>query len=100
MTTTIRFPPSWEDQLEDKPKVKAVLADAVAETATHARGVAEQHRVTGAYADSIDHDERSLWTTSPIGHILEWGSVRTRPIAALRRGAEAAGLTVIDPGPS
>ncbi len=100
MTTRVSFPTDWEDDLRRSRGVVRVVAKAVAEAAGNARAIAAQHRVSGAYEASIDHDDTSLWTTSRVGHILEWGSVRHAPIAALRRGTEAAGLVVTDRGKS
>lgn len=83
-----------EVSLVAAPQLRARAAAAL----VIARRLAEEHRVTGAYIESLTVDGTRLGSTDPAADIIEHGSSDTDPQAILRRAAQRVGAVVIDRG--
>jgi len=85
-------------QMERDAKVQRVLEDRAQDALTAARQIAALHRDTGAYEASLYVQGRTLYTNDFAGHIIEFGSVTSRPLGVLRKAAEQVGGRVVDRG--
>ena len=96
---TVRPTPGGVDRLLNLPAVKVQVTRAAQQIANDASGLAP--RDTGflqrsyKWRRAVAEPGRvvaTAYTTSRIGHIIEWGSSRQPARAPLRRAAEVSGL--------
>jgi hypothetical protein len=93
---TFRPNPRFEEQLAADPAVIRVLQGKADEALTAAQTISQGFSDDGEYPDSLDAGDASLSTSHPAGHIIEWGSEDTPPLAPLRKAVEQVGATYKD----
>jgi 20S proteasome alpha/beta subunit len=94
--------PHFEEQFVREAQPRAAML-ALAQKVKNAAAAAVDDD-TGHYASTLvtgsDDDGAYVATTDVAGHIIEWGSANNPPLAPIRRGVIAAGLSLEeDPKP-
>jgi hypothetical protein len=92
--------PALVPELEAGAAFQALLEGKAGEVRSGAEAAAPVH--TGHYKDRFYQSKLArgyrVGNTDFAAHIVEWGSVNNPPYAPLRRGVQAAGLHLHDPG--
>lgn len=90
--------PAFTTEVQEQPQHVKGMRTITKAAAKVVRRVAP-HR-TGYYERHVRARAQAIQATDPFWHIVEWGSVNSRPYAPLRRGLRAAGIRlVMDPKP-
>lgn len=93
---TFRPNPRFAEELAADRGVMDVLQGRADEALSAARVIANGFSDDGEYPASLSADDASLSTDHPAGHIIEFGSEDTPPLAPLRTAVEQVGATYRD----
>lgn len=91
--TRYRPNPAFEAEARAEEKFQRGMRKRTKEIAAVVQAVSPRH--TGYYARHVKAQGTKIRSLDPFWHLVEFGSVKNRPYAPLRRGIRAAGVRFV-----